>query len=181
MIKGATYIEFEKAIYKGQNLIKSGENPNFGLLIICGINLGLRIGDLLKLDWEQLKKDEFTIVEKKTGKQRTITVNDNIKSHLNHFKGSISYIMGGQPFMSQKNTTYSIQQVNRLMKQYFKGKRISSHSLRKSFGRRVWNVNGKSDESLLYLSEILNHSNTNTTRRYLGIRDEEITNIYMNL
>lgn len=181
MIKGSTYINFEKAIYKGQSLIKSGDNPNFGLLIICGINLGLRISDLLKLDWEQLKKDEFSILEMKTGKKRTITINDNIKSQLNYFKDNISYQKGGYPFMSQKGTIYSVQQVNRLIKKYFKGQRISSHSLRKSFGRRVWDVNGKSDEALLYLSEILNHSNTNVTRRYLGIRDEEITNIYLNL
>ena len=181
MATGATYIEFEKAIYKGQTLIKSGDNPNFGLLIICGINLGLRISDLVKLDWNQLQSNEFTIVEKKTGKVRTLTINENISSQLHHFKGTTTFDKGGNPFTSQKGCTYSVQHINRLMKKHFKGKRISTHSLRKSFGRRVWNVNGKSDEALLYLSEIFNHSNTKVTRRYLGIREDEITNIYLNL
>lgn len=180
-ITGSTYIDFEKANYKGQHLIKSGNNPNFGLLIICGCNFGLRIGDLLKLDWNDLKGDEFQLIESKTKKIRTIQINDNVKQATSHFKGSLTFDKGGYPFISQKGSVYSIQQVNRLIKKVFKGKRISSHSLRKSFGRRVWDANGRNDEALLYLSEIFNHSNTNVTRRYLGIREEEIKNIYMNL
>lgn len=53
---GSTYIEFDKATSKAKKLIRTSENPNFGLLIICGINLGLRIDDLLHLTFEQLKK-----------------------------------------------------------------------------------------------------------------------------
>lgn len=34
-------------------------------------------------------------------------------------------------FRSQKGTVYSIQQVNRLIKKYFKGSRLSTHPLRK--------------------------------------------------
>ncbi|WP_187388231.1 tyrosine-type recombinase/integrase [Seonamhaeicola marinus] len=178
---GSTYIDFEKANYKGQHLIKSGENPNFGLLIICGCNFGLRIGDLLKLNWNDLKGDEFDIIEKKTGKKRTIQINDNVKQAITYFKDSLIYEKEGFPFVSQKGTIYSIQQVNRLIKKEFGVKRKSSHSLRKSFGRRVWDTNGRTDQALLYLSEIFNHSNTNVTRRYLGIREEEIRDIYMRL
>tara|TARA_R110002051_G_scaffold95783_2_gene165805 strand:- start:1493 stop:1696 length:204 start_codon:yes stop_codon:yes gene_type:complete len=67
------------------------------------------------------------------------------------------------------------------MKQYFGKNRISSHSLRKSFGRRVWENNGKSDEALTYLSEIFNHQSIAMTRKYLGIRADEIKDIYLNL
>ncbi|WP_405226331.1 hypothetical protein [Dokdonia sp. Asnod1-B02] len=95
---GSTYIDFDKATAKGRKLIRNGDNPNFGLLIICGINLGLRIGDLLTLTFEQLKQDEFTITEEKTGKKRTLQVNDNIKFILPHFKHPDSF----KCFRSQK-------------------------------------------------------------------------------
>ncbi len=82
-------------------------------------------------------------------------------------------------------STYSIQQVNRLLKEAFKretkSKNISSHSLRKGFGRRVWENDNQSERALVYLMELFNHSSLAITKRYLGIRQEELDDIYMNL
>lgn len=178
---GSTYIDFDLAMTKGKKLIRTKENPNYGLLIICGINLGLRVDDLLHLTFKHLKQKEFTIVEGKTGKERTLQINDNIHSALSYFEDDLKYQRNGHPFTSQKGSIYSVQHVNRLIKKYFRGKDISSHSLRKSFGRRVWENNNKTDEALLYLSEIFNHQSPAITRKYLGIRAEEIKDIYLNL
>ena len=178
---GSTYIDFNHATDTAKKLIRSGDNPNFGLLIICGINLGLRIDDLLHLTFEQLKQDEITIIEGKTKKQRTLQINHNIKEVLSYFEDDMTYQKGGHPFTSQKGSIYSRQHVNRLIKKYFKGNNISSHSLRKSFGRRVWENNNRNDEALLYLSDIFNHASPSITRKYLGIRADEIKDIYMNL
>lgn len=180
-MEGSTYIKFESAVTKGLNLIRTGTNPNFGLLIVCGCNLGLRISDLLSLNFEQLKRGEIIMLEKKTGKKRSLQINDHIKIALSYFEQNYVFLKGGKAFTSQKGTVYSVQQVNRLIKKYFKGSRITSHSLRKTFGRRVWEMNDKNDSALIYLSEIFNHSNTTVTRRYLGIRQEELNNIYLNL
>jgi len=59
-----------------------------------------------------------------------------------------------------------------------RNKNISTHSLRKSGSRFIWENNGNSDEYLIKLSSILNHSSTSITRRYLGISREEIKDIY---
>lgn len=178
---GSTYIDFNIATGTAKALIRTGDNPNFGLLVICGINMGLRIDDLLHLTFDQLKRDSFTITEGKTKKARTIKVNDNIKDVLRHFENDTTHKLGGHPFTSQKGSVYSKQHVNRLLKQHFKGDRISTHSLRKSFGRRVWGNNGESEKALIYLSEIFNHTDISTTRKYLGIRAKEIEGIYLNL
>lgn len=172
---GSIYIDFDKALNKGMKLIKSNENPSFGLLIVCGVNLGLRIDDLLRLRFEDLEGVGFTITEGKTKKKRSLVINDNIKQALKYFNSNI-----GHAFKSQKGTIYSTQHVNRLMKKHFKGK-VSSHSLRKSFGRRVWVNDNESERSLIYLSELFNHSSSLTTRIYLGIRQEELDDIYLNL
>lgn len=175
---GSTYLDFDKAQGKGMRLIRSGENPTFGLLIVCGVNLGLRISDLLELTFGELNQSEIDIKEKKTGKERTLSINENIQQALHYFSDENKNF---KAFRSRKGTTYSTQHVNRLMKQYFEGKHISSHSLRKTFGRRVYDNNGKSEDALMYLSELFNHTTMSLTRKYLGIRQQELRDIYMNL
>lgn len=175
---GSTYLDFDKALGKGMRLIRTGENPTFGLLTVAGINLGLRISDLLKLTYRDLRADALEIKEGKTGKRRKLIVNHHVKTAMEFFNNQPDnfYV-----FRSQKGTVYSIQQVNRLIKQYFKGKNVSTHSLRKTFGRRVWDNNQQSEKALLYLSELFNHTSVAITRKYLGIRQEELDDIYMNL
>jgi len=177
-MEGSTYIDFDKAQGKGMRLIRSEENPTFGLLIVVGVNIGLRISDLLKLSFAALRQESLIISEGKTGKKRSIKVNENIKVALEYFKDEPDSF---HAFRSQKGTPYSSQHVNRLMKKYFKGNDISSHSLRKTFGRRVWNKYGQTDAALTKLSQIFNHSTIAVTRTYLGLKQEEIDDVYMNL
>jgi integrase len=78
---------------------------------------------------------------------------------------------------------YSLQHTNLLLKQggrdvKIRNKNISSHSMRKSGSRLIWENNGHSDEYLIKLSSILNHSSTAMTRKYIGISREEIKDIY---
>lgn len=50
------------------------------LLIASGYYLRLRVSDLLSLKWEDLLSDEFTVTEKKTGKQRTLRVAESLQN-----------------------------------------------------------------------------------------------------
>ena len=180
IMTGATYIEFDKARTTGLKLIRTGDNPVFGLLILSGIYTGLRIGDLLTLTFGDLRGESIKITEAKTGKVREIKVNDTIHQALTYFDSDV-YPDSFNAFRSRKNTVYSNKHVNRLLQQYFTGDRISSHSLRKTFGRRVYDMHGQSEASLVSLSDIFNHKDVATTRKYLGIRQEEINDIYTNL
>jgi len=175
---GATYLDFDSTLNSAMKLMKQDINPTFGLLVVTGINLGLRISDLLELTYGDLRGEFITIKEGKTGKDRTLKINDHIHTAVALFSKENGNF---KAFRSQKDSVYSIQQVNRLIKQYYKGADISSHSLRKTFGRRVWNNNQQSEKALMYLSELFNHSSIALTRRYLGIRQEELDDIYMNL
>lgn len=117
----------------------------------------MRISDVLSLKWDNLNGDSIKLNEKKTGKHRTIQINDAIKIAISKFEQDSEYI-----FLSQKGSIYSRQQINSLLKQVFqreaKTLNISSHSLRKSFGRRVYENNGESEKSVIYLSELFNHT-----------------------
>ena len=88
-------------------------------------------------------------------------------------------------FVSQKHTIFSTQRLNVLLKEIknrYKLKDIehfSNHSLRKCFGRKVVEMAGENSEmALIKLSELFQHSSVNVTRRYLGLRQEELLNTY---
>jgi len=169
------YIPFEKAESKANDLIRS--NEVLGLYIMVAINTGLRIGDILKLRFEDFNGSELVLIEGKTNKRRIIALNDRLKESLNRFSGT------GFIFVSQKGTVYARQSINRMLKKHFDSKSInvSSHSLRKSFGRRVYENNNESEKALMKLSELFNHSSLSITRKYLGLRQEELNEVYLSL
>ena len=56
---------------------------------------------------------------------------------------------------------------------------FSCHSLRKTFGRQVYTMNDNNAElALVKLMELFNHSSLAITKRYLGLREEEILQTY---
>ena len=176
------YLDFDSTLNKANKILKTDKNFKIAFLVIVGINVGLRISDLRKLKFEDLENSSLTLIEGKTGKKRIIQFNDNVMKSFYVFKNRIS-LPTGYLFLSNRQTLYSIQYINRAIKRMFaKGNlNISSHSLRKTFGRRVWDNNQQTDSALIHLSEMFNHSNAAITRRYLGIRQEQLANIYLNL
>ena len=56
---------------------------------------------------------------------------------------------------------------------------FSTHSLRKTFGHRVMSMAGPNAEiALIKISELFNHASPMVTRRYLGLRREELGEVY---
>ena len=177
-ITTSNYIDYDKALNKGLSLFGT-KDERIGFYIIVSINVGLRIGDILELTKEDFERGHKTFREQKTNKAKTVPFNEII---LKAFK-RLSNVRNGYIFISQKGTVYSRQQVNRKLKQYFpiKNKNISSHSLRKTFGRRVYEQNNESEKALLQLNFIYNHSSIAQTRDYLDITQEEINDIYASI
>jgi len=185
VVATSDYLDFDKAMRVGERMLKDEKKKIMGLYIIIAVNTGLRVGDMLKLKWEHFKDNRrgfILVVEGKTSKARRIDLNESISKAVEHFRNVTPHSF---MFKSQKGSVYSIQQINRLLKSIFereaKDLNISSHSLRKTFGRRVYDMNGESENALIYLSEIFQHSSMSITRKYLGIRQEELKNIYLNL
>ena len=175
----ADYLDFEKMMFKGNLFLSNEKTKIYGAYIIIAINTGLRSGDILKLTYDDLRNDKLTITEGKTKKTKTIAINDNIKALVNKYgKGNI-----GSPFLTQKRSAVSVQHLNVQLKKLIKekGLKISSHSMRKTFGRRVYFQNNESEKALMYLMDLFNHSSMAITKKYLGIRQEELDNIYLNL
>lgn len=181
----ADYLVWSEAMNLIRKLAKDG-NYKMSLLIAIGCFTGLRISDILALRWNQiLNVDEFTVIEKKTGKQRTLRLNLQLQKHIQECYEHIKPIGIKAPILvSQKGTIYTIQAINRILKDIkkkyrLKIKNFSCHSLRKTFGRQVYNMNSENSElALIKLMELFNHSNVAITKRYLGLRQEEILETY---
>ena len=181
----ADYLVWSDAMNLIRKLAKDG-NYKMSLLIALGCFTGLRISDILALTWEQiLNTEEFTITEKKTGKRRTIRLNPQLQQHIKECYEHIKPIGIKAPILvSQKGTVYSIQRINVILKEIKKKYRVkvknfSCHSLRKTFGRQVYNMNSENSElALVKLMELFNHSSIAITKRYLGLRQEEILETY---
>ena len=181
----ADYLQWDEAMNLIRKLAKDG-NYKMSLLIALGCFTGLRISDILALRWKQiLHVSEFTITEKKTGKQRTLRLNPQLQRHIAECYEQINPIGTSAPVLvSQKGTIFTIQRINVMLKDVKKKYRLhvgnfSCHSLRKTFGRQVYTMSGDSAElALVKLMELFNHSSIAITKRYLGLRQEEILETY---
>ncbi len=178
--------QFKSLISK---LERDGENK-YCLLISIGVFTGLRIGDLLQLRFSQFETGEtFTIVEKKTKKTRKIKINQDLKSILMRIKEKMSIADSNKFIFINRYGTKPIDRswVNVNLKRIFKKYKIelegniSSHMFRKTLGNRVLKLNSYSNESIVLLMELFGHSSMAITKKYLGIREKEILDVYDSL
>ena len=181
----ADFLEWNQAM----NLVRKlydDKNYRMSLLISFGAFWGLRISDILSLRWEYIyNKDEFQLIEKKTHKKREIKINPQLKRHIfDCFIIIRPLSLDEFVFISQKGSVYSIQRINVILKDLkvrydLKIKNFSSHSLRKCFGRTIFERSGENAElAIVKLCQLFNHSSTSITRRYLGISQKELMDTY---
>ena len=88
------------------------------------------------------------------------------------------------PLYKNQTRLELLQRINVILKDLrtkynLKIKNFSSHSLRKCFGREIFNRSAENAElAIVKLSQIFNHSNPAITRRYLGISQKELLDTY---
>lgn len=153
------------------------------LLFTLGINTGLRISDLLGLRAKDILGNEIQLKEIKTGKSRTVTLDDvaqkAIKSYLNNSKLQDNDFI----FHSRKGNNQPISRVqawtilNDAARKAKLNINIGTHTLRKTFGYWAY----KQGIDITLLQQVFNHSSPSITLRYIGITQDDIKNVYVNL
>ena len=179
------YMEWDVMLSLIRKLYRD-KNYRMSLLIGCGCFFGLRISDILSLTWEMLLNDDrFVLNEKKTGKRRVVKINADFQQHIRKCHDALHITNDNEKcFLSQKKMIYSTQRINVLLKeikkQYnLKIEHFSTHTMRKTFGRKVFESSGENANiALVRLSELFNHSNISVTKIYLGIREKELLETY---
>ena len=166
--------------------LKRGQLRNY-VLIILGAHTALRIGDLLRLTWEDVyneRSGEFrshiTITEKKTGKQKTIALNHKAAAALRLLYPNRR---GAFIFVNNRKIPAPISRVQawRIVKAAVEAIKLAGcygcHSMRKTFGYFAW----KSGVLPVMLMDIYNHSSFEITRRYLGISQDDRDKVYLSM
>ena len=179
------YMEWDVMLSLIRKLYRDG-NYRMSLLIGCGCFFGLRISDILTLTWSMLLDDDkFTLNEKKTNKRRVVKINADFQQHIKQCHDALHITNDNEKcFLSQKKMVYSTQRINVLFKEIkkkynLKIEHFSTHTMRKTFGRKVFESAGENaNMALMRLSELFNHSNVSVTKIYLGIREKELLETY---
>lgn len=162
------------------------------LLFVLGINSGLRISDLLKLTVEDVNgRDRISIKETKTGKTKDFPLSDNCKKAIIEYLKSLK-LTNAVLFPSRKSSgscktgAISRQQAYDVINKAAvevgiitknNGISIGTHTLRKTFGYHAY----QAGIGIEVIQKLLNHSAPSVTLRYLGITQDELDNVYINL
>lgn len=179
-------------------LLKGDDKHETRLLFAVGFYTGLRIGDILNLKWGQIMGvKEFTVQERKTGKSRTIQINPALAQIIKEARKWFAehgeaptpaqYLftsnMGPRKEVGQPITVVGANlRIKQALETYdIKTQNPSSHLLRKTFARRVYEANGRTEDALILLSQILNHTGPAMTRKYIGLTREVMAEAYLSL
>ena len=166
------------------------------MLFLIGINLSLRISDLVTLKWNFFLNNDLTFKDsyrvqpkktKKTGKFVTVYFNEAVKKTI------VEYInqypiedMNDFVFKSRKGNGAITEGnawriISGTAEEIGIERNIGTHSLRKTFGYHVWHNAKDKEKAIVMLMAIFNHSSVAITKRYIGLMDDEIEATFMEL
>lgn len=140
-----------------------------------GVNLSLRISDLLSLQYSQLNIPDrsLQLTEQKTGKQKLIRLNSAAIAVIERRRQE-------HPSDCWLFQVHSHRAKDKPISRVFKDAgdmvnlTINTHSMRKSRGMALY----RDGVPVEKIAKVLNHSNTTSTLRYLGITKEEVLQTY---
>ena len=159
-----------------QNIVKP--NRRIATALTLEANLGLRIGDILKLRLSDIIRDgdryRLDIIEEKSGKKREFTVPLEIYAYIQNYALENNIRTTAKLFeISERAVNKRLQKVCK----YLNLDGIGSHSFRKFLATTIYN-NNRHDINLVRV--LLQHSSIATTQRYIGLQSEEIEEALQN-
>jgi integrase len=182
-------IRDKKKIEAIKKILLGGNHYRDYLLFVLGINTGLRVSDLLKLRFDDVIDQQgnfkdVKITEEKTGKTKVFRLNEAARDAIKFYIGKIGeYEPEHYLFPSRKGENKPVsrirawQIINEAAKSVGIKNEIGTHTLRKTFGYHA----RKAGTPIEILQKIFNHSAPSITMRYIGITQDELNDVYLNL
>lgn len=181
-VEPITEVKHIKAIKK---MLK--DYPRDRLLFVMGINSGMRVQDLLQFRIKDINHkaigDRVLLREKKTGKENVLIINQEIHEAIAVYLNSEEHGENDFLFKSRKGSNYplTVFRVMHMVKDWtdainLKGN-YGAHTLRKTWCYMQRTQFGASWEVIV---KRLNHSSPAITRRYLGVKEEEVEEVLLN-
>jgi len=170
-----------------QDYLKEQNERNY-VLFAVGIATGYRAGDLVSLQVRDIrialengyfeilegKKKNSKNIRKSNMKPRKVYIVTKLEKVLrNYIKSKKDY---EYMFPSRKGGYIKVQRVSIILSEAgdrFGLKRITAHSMRKTYAYHLWIEN---DYNITLIKELLGHGSAEETRKYLGLDDEMYKN-----
>jgi integrase len=141
--------------------------PPNRLAIITSLTTGLRIGDVLALRTECLKKERFTIKEEKTGKSRRVRLNSELRKQL--------FAQAGRYYVFEHRTDpmrhRTRQAINKDLKRACELFRVKGVTISPHTARKIYAVKQYKNSNMANVKRLLNHSSEAVTQIY-ALADE---------
>lgn len=181
----------KKDIEKMKSYLKD-RNPRDYLMFMIGISSALRISDILKLKvsdvWDGKKVNAHVDVrETKTDKGKRFAISPNLEKALRDYIKSNQLslddylITSNKPDKDGNSKPISRQQAHDILSNAADWigiiDPVSTHTMRKTWGYWAY----KSGVSLALIMEALNHSSIANTKKYLGITQDDLDEVYISL
>lgn len=168
-IKNKSFLEWNDAIDLIYKLIDD-KNYNMALFITIGIYTGFLVSKIRSLRWINILNEQ----EMKINKIPLYLNNDFITVTNFLYKALGEPPKTQYALLSSKKMPYCVQRLNILLKDISKMynlniKDFTTHSLRRTFGRKIMNETKYFNSTLSSLSQYFGHSNTNITLNYLSL------------
>ena len=166
------------------------------MLFLIGINLGIRASDLCGLKYNFFLNNDGTFKEhyslqpkktKKTGKFVKLYFNQVVKKAIADYIEEYPIEDTNEYLFKSRKGDNSISEhalwdiLDKAATEAGIEQNIGSHSLRKTFGRFVFHNADDKNKALVILQTIFNHSSPAVTSRYIGLTDDEVSNVFNNL
>jgi len=147
-------------------------NPRIAAVLTAEANLGMRVGDILRLRLSDIVNDggrfRLNITEEKTGKRRTFSVPEAVYMFFCDFARRYNIAANERLFPI---TERAVQKHLKAVCDCLGYENISTHSFRKWYATDIYNASG---HDIILVQHLLQHSSPATTRRYIGIADDKI-------
>lgn len=177
-------IRDKEMLEKMKDELKKNGTRDF-LFFYTGINSGLRISDIVSLNYDNIRNNDGTmrshisIIEKKTKKLKKFPIVNGLYIELEKYTRDMK--PGEYLFKSQKGTNKPITttQAYRILSTAANNiglSEIGTHSMRKTFGFHHY----QQYHDIALLQQIFNHSSPSITLKYIGINQDIIDMSYSN-
>jgi integrase len=150
-----------------------------------GLNLALRISDLLSLKFDQVNDERLIVKETKTNKNASISLNEKAREVISRIrKKHPKHIYLFQSYRNpQSKVRVAKPLTRRAVSKAFEGVgkelnlSLGTHSMRKTRGYHLYS----NTKDIGRVMKMLRHSSEGVTLRYIGITQEEVDTDFQEL
>lgn len=150
-------------------------------IVTLFLNCGMRLSELVSLNYNDISSDHTMRIVGKGGKERTVYLNDMCVDAINEYM-KVRPVDGVKDrsalFLSSRKTRISAKTVQHIVKELLEkaglgGRGLSTHKLRHTAATLMYQYG---DVDVLLIKELLGHENLSTTQIYTHIVDSQLKN-----